>query len=74
MWLKKYSDLVPNVRLKSLSMKSAYGKNTLFYIFKYDIKEFFTNFVIAHVIPVLQFFILGNDKVNQGYVSLGSQA
>ena len=66
MWLKQCSDLVPNICSKSSSMKSAYGKNTLFYVFKYDIKEFFTNVIIDHVMPALQFFIVGNDKINQG--------
>ena len=48
-------------------MKLTSGKNTLFYIFKYDIIFFFTNVVIAHVMPALQFFIFGNDKINQGF-------
>ena len=58
MWLKKNSDLVFDVKTKIAKMKMAYGKNTLFYVYKYDIKEFFTNVVIAHVMPVLEFYCI----------------
>ena len=43
-------------------------KNTVFYAFKYDIKEFFTNVVIAHVMPALQFFIYNNSVIKQGHI------
>ena len=49
-------------------MKMAYGKNTLFYVYKYDIKEFFTNVVIAHVMPALEFFLYKNEKILSGKI------
>ena len=68
MWLKKCSNLVPDIRKKPSFMKSAHGKNSVFYAFKYDIKEFFTNVVIAHVMPALQFFIYNNSVIKEGHI------
>ena len=48
-----------DVKTKIAKMKMAHGENSLFYAFKYDIKEFFTNVVIAHVnnnMPAIVFF------------------
>ena len=63
MWLKKCSDLVMDVKNKVALMKSAHGQNSVFHVFKYDIKEFFTNVVVSHVIPAVHFFLYENDKV-----------
>ena len=41
---------------------------TLFYAFKYDIKEFFTNVVIAHVMPAIDFFLHKNELLNGGII------
>ena len=62
---KKCSDLVPAIHKKTSFMKSAYGENTLFYAFKYDIKEFFTNMVIVHVMPALQFLFQEMKSLNK---------
>ena len=58
MWLKKCSDLVPEV-LK---------KHTVFYVFKYDIKKnFFTNVLSSFVKDALHFFLLDNENILEGF-------
>ena len=64
MWLKKCLDIVPDVRRKMAKMKIAYGRHSLFYLFKYDIKEFFTNVIVSHVMPAIQFFLSDNKMVH----------
>ena len=63
MWLKKCLDVVPDVRRKTAKMKIAYGSHSIFYLFKFDIKEFFTNVIVSHVMPVIQFFLTDNKMV-----------
>ena len=44
-------------------MKMVHGENMLFYAFKHNIKNFFTNVVITHVLPTIDFFLHKNEKL-----------
>ena len=53
-------------------MKSTYEQNSVFYMFKYEIKVFFINVVILlHVVmPAVHFFLYKNKKVLYNYNSM----
>ena len=58
----------PGKRQQGYLSFTAHVENTLFYAFKYDVKEFFTNVVITHVLLAIDFFIHKNEKLTCGKV------
>ena len=65
--MKKCQDMVEVVQKKVAKLSQVYGDDTFFEMFQYDIENFFTNVTTDMVQKSLDFFLLQNQSIREGF-------
>ena len=66
--MKKCQDMVEVVQKKVAKLSQVYGNDTFFDMFQYDIENFFTNVTTDMVQKSLDFFLLRNQSIREGFL------